>query len=128
EASTFSCASVAELIRQAGGGQVAGDIIDHMARRIDQAPVALHMSEVHRILGCRLTADDVVRILKRLGFDITPEKMDASEFTVQIPSWRLDVQRDIDLIEEIARLHGYDQFANTLPYYSSSVIELPYAK
>jgi len=128
ESTTLSCDRVAELILQAGGGQVAGDIIDHMARRIDQAPVALHMSEVHRILGCRLTADDVVRILKRLGFDITPEKMDASEFTVQIPSWRLDVEREIDLIEEIARLHGYDQFPNTLPSYSGSVIELPDAK
>jgi phenylalanyl-tRNA synthetase beta chain len=128
ESTILSCDRVAELIIQAGGGQVAGDIIDHIARPIDQAPVALRMSEVHRILGCRVTADDVVRILKRLGFDITPEKMDASEFTVQIPSWRLDVEREIDLIEEIARLYGYDKFPNTLPAYSGSVIELPDAK
>ncbi|HYL13543.1 MAG TPA: phenylalanine--tRNA ligase subunit beta [Terriglobales bacterium] len=128
ESTILSCDRVAELIIQAGGGQVAGDIIDHIARRIDQAPVALRMSEVHRILGCRVTADDVVRIFKRLGFDITPEKMDASEFTVQIPAWRLDVEREIDLIEEIARLYGYDKFPNTLPAYSGSVIELPDAK
>jgi phenylalanyl-tRNA synthetase beta chain len=128
ESTILSCDRVAELILQAGGGQVAGDIIDHVARRIDQAPVALHMSEVHRILGCRVTADDVVGVLKRLGFDITPERMDASEFTVQIPSWRLDVEREIDLIEEVARLYGYDKFPNTLPTYSGAVIELPDAR
>ena len=128
ESTILSCDRVAELILQAGGGQVAGDIIDRVARRIDQAPVALHMSEVHRILGCRVTADDVVRILKRLGFDITPERTDSSEFTVQIPSWRLDVEREIDLIEEIARLYGYDRFPNTLPAYAGAVIELPDAK
>jgi phenylalanyl-tRNA synthetase beta chain len=47
---------------------------------------------------------------------------------VHIPSWRLDVEREIDLIEEIARLHGYDKFPNTLPAYAGSVIELPNAE
>ena len=47
--------------------------------------------------------------------------------TVHIPSWRLDVEREIDVIEEIARLHGYDKFANTLPAYSGAVIEQPTA-
>jgi phenylalanyl-tRNA synthetase beta chain len=46
---------------------------------------------------------------------------------VHIPSWRLDVEREIDVIEEIARLHGYDKFENTLPAYSGAVIELPHA-
>jgi len=44
-----------------------------------------------------------------------------------VPSWRLDVEREIDLIEEIARLHGYDKFENTLPAYSGAVVELPHA-
>ena len=46
---------------------------------------------------------------------------------MQIPSWRLDVEREIDVIEEIARLHGYDKFENTLPAYSGAVVELPHA-
>ncbi|HEX4783820.1 MAG TPA: phenylalanine--tRNA ligase subunit beta, partial [Candidatus Sulfotelmatobacter sp.] len=45
-----------------------------------------------------------------------------------IPSWRLDVEREIDVIEEIARLHGYDKFENTLPAYSGAVVELPHAE
>jgi phenylalanyl-tRNA synthetase beta chain len=48
-------------------------------------------------------------------------------FTANIPTWRLDVEREIDLIEEIARLHGYDKFTNTLPAYTGSVVELPNA-
>ena len=47
---------------------------------------------------------------------------------MQIPSWRLDVEREIDVIEEIARLHGYDKFANTLPAYSGEVRDLPDAR
>ena len=46
---------------------------------------------------------------------------------MHIPSWRLDVEREIDVIEEIARLHGYDKFENTLPAYSGAVVELPHA-
>ena len=42
---------------------------------------------------------------------------------MNIPSWRLDVEREIDLIEEIARLHGYDKFANTLPAYTGGVVD-----
>jgi phenylalanyl-tRNA synthetase beta chain len=125
ESTILSCDRVAELILQSGRGKLIGDTIDVIARRIDQAPVALHMSEVHRILGSGLDANQVVRILKRLGFEVLPEPGQDQEFTVQIPSWRLDVEREIDLIEEIARLHGYDKFPNTLPSFSGSVIELP---
>jgi phenylalanyl-tRNA synthetase beta chain len=46
-------------------------------------------------------------------------------YLVHIPSWRLDIEREIDIIEELARLHGYDKFSNTLPAYSGEVRELP---
>ncbi|HZR55694.1 MAG TPA: phenylalanine--tRNA ligase subunit beta [Terriglobales bacterium] len=125
EAATLACDRVAELILQSGGGELAGEAIDVAARTLDQAPVALRISEVHRILGKRLETNEVVRILKRLGFDLLPEPGDEPEFTAQIPSWRLDVEREIDLIEEIARLHGYDKFPNTLPPYAGAVKDSP---
>ncbi len=125
ESTILSCDRVAELILQSGGGKLVGDPIDVIARRLDQAPVALRMSEVRRILGSGLDANQVARILRRLGFELLPEPGEDQEFTVQIPSWRLDVEREIDLIEEIARLHGYDKFENTLPAFSGAVVELP---
>ncbi len=116
---------VAELILQSGGGELVGDAIDVIARQIDQAPIGLRLSEVARILGEKLPSSEIVRILERLGFDLLPEAQD--EYTVQVPSWRLDVEREIDLIEEIARLHGYDKFKNTLPSFAGAVVETPSA-
>ncbi|HYA23909.1 MAG TPA: phenylalanine--tRNA ligase subunit beta [Terriglobales bacterium] len=128
ESTVLSCDRVAELILQSGGGELIGDPIDVIARHLDQAPVALRISEVHRLLGSSLDANQILRILRLLGFVALPEIEGEREFTVQIPSWRLDVEREIDLIEEIARLHSYDKFPNTLPAFSGSVVELPDAE
>src|SRR5579863_3651488 len=128
ESTVLSCNRVAELILQSGGGELVGAPVDVIARPLDQAPVALHLSEVHRILGEKLEAGEILRILRRLGFELIPEPGEELEFTVQVPSWRLDVEREIDVIEEIARLHGYDKFANTLPAYVGAVVELPDAQ
>jgi len=128
ESTVLSCDRVAELILQSGGGELLGEPVDVIARRLDLAPIALHVSEVHRVLGEEIEAAEILRILRRLGFELIPEPGEDIEFTVQVPSWRLDVEREIDVIEEIARLHGYDKFANTLPAYVGSVVELPGAE
>src|SRR5579872_545041 len=127
ESTVLSCDRVAELILASGGGELIGAPSDVVARRFDQAPVALRISEVQRILGGNLTTNQVLHILKKLGFDAIPEPGEDQEFTVHIPSWRLDVEREIDLIEEVARLDGYDKFANTLPSFSGAVVETPEA-
>lgn len=127
-ATSLACARVAQRILESAGGKLQGSEIDVIARPLDQAPISLRMSEVRRILGNEIETTEVVRILRALGFEIIPEPGEEAEFTVQIPSWRLDVEREIDLIEEIARLHGYDKFPNTLPSFSGAVIEEPAAK
>jgi len=127
ESTVLSCDLVAALILQSGGGEVIGDAVDVVSRRMDQAPVVLRLSEVQRILGGNLSTRQIFRILTKLGFSLIPEGQGTAEFRVQIPSWRLDVEREIDVIEEIARLHGYDKFENSLPAYSGAVVELPNA-
>ena len=127
ESCPLSCDLVAEMILNSGGGELQGDVIDVVSKKMDQAPVLLHVSEVHRILGAGLDAGQIFRLLKRLGFTLVPEGQGDAQFWVHIPSWRLDVEREIDLIEEVARLHGYDKFENTLPAYSGAVVELPHA-
>ncbi|HVI09206.1 MAG TPA: phenylalanine--tRNA ligase subunit beta [Candidatus Binatia bacterium] len=127
ESTVLSCDLVARLILDSGGGELAGDVVDVISRKLDQAPIVLRLSEVRRILGDELTGGHVFHILKKLGFILIPEGQEDAEFRVQVPSWRLDVEREIDLIEEIARLHGYDKFENTLPVYRGAVAEPPHA-
>jgi phenylalanyl-tRNA synthetase beta chain len=125
ESTVLSCELVAALILESGAGELVGDAIDAVSKKMDQAPVVLRLSEVQRILGGNLSTGQIFRTLKKLGFTLIPEGQGTAEFRVQIPSWRLDVEREIDVIEEIARLHGYDKFENTLPAYSGAVVELP---
>ena len=123
ESTVPSTNRVAELILNSGGGELIGDVIDVIARNMDLAPVELDRSEVRRILGEGISAREISRILTRLGFVFMAGNEDA--YLIRIPSWRLDVEREIDVIEEIARLHGYDKFPNTLPAYSGEVIDRP---
>ncbi len=123
ESTVSSTNRVAELILESGGGELVGGVIDVIARKLDLAPIELDRREVRRILGEDLSDLEISRILTRLGFVLLsgPE----GGYLVHIPSWRLDIEREIDLIEEIARLHGYDKFANTLPAYTGGVIDRP---
>jgi phenylalanyl-tRNA synthetase beta chain len=126
ESCPLSCDLVAQMILDSSGGELAGELVDVVSKKMDQAPVLLHVSEVRRILGGNLEAGQI-SLLKRLGFTLIPEGQGDAQFRVHIPSWRLDVEREIDVIEEIARLHGYDKFEKTLPSYSGAVVELPHA-
>jgi phenylalanyl-tRNA synthetase beta chain len=127
ESTVLSCDLVAQMILESGGGELVGDVVDVVSKPMDQAPVVLHVSDVKRILGGSLTSSQIYQLLKRLGFSLIPEGQSDAQFRVHIPSWRLDVEREIDVIEEIARLHGYDKFENTLPAYSGAVVVLPHA-
>ncbi len=126
ESTVVSTNRVAELILNSGGGTLIGNVIDVIARKLDLAPVELDPREVHRILGESLNTLEISRILSRLGFTMLPGSEDT--YLVHIPSWRLDIEREIDIIEELARLHGYDKFANTLPAYRGEVRDLPDAR
>ncbi len=134
----LACDRVAELILASAGGELRGDRIDAVARKLDRPPIPLRHSEIKRNLGIDISDHDVQRILTRLGFGITADpsapaeavgRDDNSEigegFSVQAPTWRLDVEREIDLLEESARIYGYNNFPNTLPAFAGSVIELP---
>jgi phenylalanyl-tRNA synthetase beta chain len=91
--------------------------------------VPLRLAEIHRILGSTSDAgsplDDstIAPILSSLGCKL--QATAPGEWSVTLPSWRLDLNVEIDLIEEVARVFGYNRFANTLPAFSGAVVPLP---
>jgi phenylalanyl-tRNA synthetase beta chain len=126
-ATSLACALVAERIVESGGGELEGEQIDAVARQLEQAPIQIRTSQLERILGSKLEVHEIVATLSRLGFELIPEPGSPPEFFARIPTWRLDVEREIDLIEELARLHGYNNFPNTLPAFAGAVAENPNA-
>lgn len=123
----------------ANGGSLEGDLVDVRiaaaeARTANRRPIALALSEVRRILGKTidaegLTAAIVENVLTALGCGLSPQPASNNEsWHVTLPSWRLDLDREIDLIEEVARVYGYNRFANTLPAFGEGVRALPWAE
>jgi phenylalanyl-tRNA synthetase beta chain len=85
ESTVISCDLVAKLILESGGGELAGDVVDVIARKVDQSPVVLRVSEVQRILGGNIDAGEVFRILKKLGFVVIPEGRRTSNSACTFP-------------------------------------------
>jgi phenylalanyl-tRNA synthetase beta chain len=141
----FNAAPVASAIVSrillANGGRIEGDLVDVRvpsweSRTASRQPVTLALSEVHRILGTTesreaIAASFVDSTLTGLGCTLFSPQNSSEErkvWNTALPSWRLDLQREIDLIEEVARVYGYNRFANTLPAFGEGVKALPWAE
>ena len=99
------------MVAQLAGGEVLEGSIDVVGTVTEPVTVELHMAEVERLLGPGFESGYVAAILSRLGMEVTGD----DPITVQVPTYRPDVTRQADLIEEVARIHGFDKFASTLP-------------
>ncbi|HEX9692080.1 MAG TPA: phenylalanine--tRNA ligase subunit beta [Gemmatimonadales bacterium] len=111
------------LIRAVAGGTEPEGAIDVYPSPARPRSIFLRPSRVGHVLGVDLSSDEIQRLLVSLGFAVAPKD---DRLHVQIPSWRPDVTREVDLIEEIARLRGYDSFPLELrPFRSSSVPDDP---
>ena len=134
-ATPVASAMVCQLILQAGGhvdGEMVDAVVPGAAARTPLRPaIGLTHREVRRILGATedgrgVEQDTTESVLQALG--CTLQKVGEGDYQVTLPSWRLDLEREIDLIEEIARVYGYNRFANTLPSFSGIVRQHPDAR
>ncbi|MGD0797655.1 MAG: phenylalanine--tRNA ligase subunit beta [Acidobacteriaceae bacterium] len=133
---------VAKLILESGG-EAVGEMVDVVvpavaARTADSPAIGLSVPQVRRHLGATLNADGsagregitgefVARTLTSLGCELRAVVGSGEDgFEVKLPSWRSDLEREIDLVEEVARVYGYNRFANTLPV-ALPVVEHPLA-
>ena len=125
----------AELIQQLGGGEILSGVVDVYPGRQPQRKLILERKEILRVMGADVPDRDIEEILSALGFH--PVRVDAnrgSEGSViaawecRQPSWRHEVTRGIDLVEEVARHFGYDKFPPRLPPAKQPARRLPHAE
>ncbi|MFH5185940.1 phenylalanine--tRNA ligase subunit beta [Paenibacillus sp. TAB 01] len=101
----------ASLIAQYAGGRVAIGIVEKASQQHQPVQITLTVSRINNYLGTDLTAEQVKEIFDRLNFTIDTS---GETFTVHVPSRRGDITKAVDLIEEVARLYGYDNIPTTL--------------
>ncbi len=110
---------VAQLIAEIAGGQIAQGVINVHPVNITRDPVALRESRVERLTGLSVSIEEAARILRALEFAVEP-LAERKELIAVAPSFRVDVSREEDLVEEVARHAGYDLVDTTLPAWSGT--------
>jgi phenylalanyl-tRNA synthetase beta chain len=100
-----------QLIAELGGGKVARGIIDVYPGKKAAQPIVITAAKTSRVLGLNVSRQAILNALTGLGFDC---QVDGQKITVAAPYWRSDIRLEVDLIEEVARIIGYDKIPTTL--------------
>ncbi len=104
-----------ELVKETAGGRLAGKISDTGSGIEKEKEITLSLDEVPRILGIDIAPEKIKDIFKKLNLNPVKKK---NKIIVTVPSYRTDLGKDIDLIEEVARLYGYDKVPSRLPAFT----------
>jgi phenylalanyl-tRNA synthetase beta chain len=102
----------AQLLFQLGAGEAVAGAVDNYPACRPPVKIFLRPERVNYVLGTALAAEEIAGTLARLHFQVSQAE---GGLTVHVPSYRNDVRREIDLVEEVARLHGYNKIPGTLP-------------
>ena len=102
----YALKRAALLIKEVAGGEISSDIIDIYPEPIQDFVFDVKIKNIHRLIGKQLPVDQIKTILEGLEIKITNETSEG--FTVQVPPYRVDVTREVDVIEEILRIYGYN--------------------
>lgn len=119
----FALARLTQIIWETAGGVPTVDFADVYPKKIKPLNIILPQAEVSRILGLDLSLPQITKILKSLGFASVNKA--AGKLNVCVPTFRPDVERPIDIIEEIARIHGYGKIKTMLPVVRAHSISRP---
>jgi phenylalanyl-tRNA synthetase beta chain len=103
----------AQLICDLAGGQVLGHAIDNFPHQTPPKPITLHFAKTKDLLGIGISHSEQVSFLPKLGLTVTEQTPGICAF--KIPTWRVDLKREVDLIEEVGRLYGIEKIPATPP-------------
>ena len=106
-------ASAASLIAELGGGVAATTAIDRVAKPYEPNSIRFRPARAAQLLGTAVSKEESLSILESLGCRILEQSDDA--ITAEAPSWRPDLVREVDLIEEVARVRGYEEIPTAVP-------------
>ena len=112
---------IVALVEEYAGGKFSGDFLDLSSKKTNIKAIRLRLSEVTQIIGMEIETEKVLAVLKGIGCDVSI--LDNSEFDCIPPSYRPDIEREIDLIEEIARIFGYDNITVDNSLYGEMLIQ-----
>jgi len=102
----FALKRAALLIKEVAGGEITSDIVDIYPKKIEDFPVFLSFEKTTKLIGQELPKETIKRILASLDIKVTT--VSDAGLGLIIPSYRVDVQREVDVIEEILRVYGYN--------------------
>ena len=104
------------MLEDYAGGKVLSGIIEHNTLDRKDKKIKVSLEKINSVLGYNLTVTDVKNVFKRLSFEVEEAK---KEFTVTVPTRRIDISIPEDLIEEVSRTYGVDNIESTLPVFES---------
>ncbi len=102
----YALKRAALLIQEVAGGEITSDIVDFFPRKIEDSPVFLHFAKAAKIIGQEISKETIKKIL--VSLDIKVNTMSDAGLGLIVPAYRVDVTREIDVIEEILRVYGYN--------------------
>ncbi|HSJ98095.1 MAG TPA: phenylalanine--tRNA ligase subunit beta, partial [Myxococcota bacterium] len=122
-----ACDRAARLLAELAGGEPAPGALEALGAPLEPLPVLeLSPERANRLLGTALSREEIVALLARV--EVAVETADATPLRFRMPSWRNDLRRPVDLVEEIARIHGYDRIPTTMPRQRLAPVEESHAR
>lgn len=102
----YALKRAALLVKELAGGEICGEVVDIYPNPVAPFPVTLTYEKIDTLIGKHIPADTVKSILDSLEIKIVSET--EKELSLQVPTYRVDVQRDVDVIEDLLRIYGYN--------------------
>lgn len=124
----YAANRAAELIAEFAGGEIVKGYIDEYPIKIEKPIIKLSIERANKIIGSNISKEQIKNIMARLNFKLIDSSIELDYLLVQPPAYRNDIELEIDVIEEIARIYGYDnidpQFVSTINFENRAIPEI----